>query len=309
MSWINLFSKEEFTPYARIRAKRDVIYCQQTILEERLQELKDADKLRDWLQLSIQIAARQKEAVDYFERQPPLKSNHLNAIIHAYHEVDKKRLQAFSRLSGDPETHWFAWDDYQKMRLREEIQAEKRLMGRLSDLMDPQDAELRAGIYLYRLLDLLSSFADKLCSDGEFDNPMSFLSNMSSVDSVSEAISLVDDIAAYTKNDVEKWANTYATAADLSFSESIYGADPVHRGIQQLVELTWETYKLLNETRETLSRTIKKSTGPDHFPYDELSSEEWGEFLEAIEQGFTRYNDLERDRSIFLSTCFRDPRA
>ena len=309
MSWINLFSREEFAPFARMRAKRDVIYCRQTGLEDQLHELKDADKPREWLQLSMQIAARQKEAVDYFERQPPLKSNHLSAIVHAYHEVDKKRLQAFGRLSGDPKTHWFAWDDYQKMRLREEIQAEKRLMGRLSDLMDPEDAELRTGIYLYRLLDLLSSFADKLCSDGEFDNPMKFLSNMSSVDSVSEAISLVDDIAAYTKNDVEKWANTYATAADLSFSESIYGKDPADRGVQQLVELTWGTYELLNDTRIILSKTIKKSAGPDHFPYDDLPSDQWEEFLQAIEQGFTRFNDLELDRSIFLSTCFRDPRA
>ena len=172
--------------------------------------------------------------------------------------------------------------------------------------MDPQDAELRAGIYLYRLLDLLSAFADKLCSDGEFKNPMEFLSNMSSVKSVSEAISLVDDIAAYTKNDVERWANTYATAANLSFSESIYGKDPADRGVQQLVELTWGPFELLNDTRRILSKTVKKSAGPDHSPYDDLPSEQWEELLQAVEQGFTRFNDLELDRSIFLSTCFHD---
>ncbi len=304
MSWINLFSKEEFAPYAQRMAQRDVVYWQQSILEEKLSELRAADRAKDWLKLSAELTQRQCDAVAHFEKQPSLASNHLNAIAQGYHEIDKQRLEHFSLLIREPKKHWFGWNDYEMMRMRVELPAEKKLLGRLSDLMDPEDAELRSGVYLYRLLDMVSIFAKKLCNDGDFDNPLAFLSEMSSIDSTSQAISLLNNISAYDRRDVVKWTNTYADKADLTFSTSIYGSDQQQRGLQQLVDLTMEIYESLNRTKTILTNTIQKSTGEDPFAFEELSSSEKNEFLGEIEKGFTRYNKTHLDRSVFLSTCF-----
>ena len=138
--------------------------------------------------------------------------------------------------------------------MRVELPAEK-MLGRLTDLMDPDDAELRSGVYLYRLLDMVSIFAKKLCKDGGFDNPLGFLSEMSSIDSTSQAISLLNDISAYDRQDVIRWTNTYADKADLTFSTSIYGKDKQQRGLQQLVDLTWAIYDSLQIKRKQSSLT------------------------------------------------------
>ena len=136
MSWINLFSKEEFAPYAQRMVQRDAVYWQQSILEERLSDLKAADRAKDWLKLSAELTQRQRDALAHFEKQPTLASNHLNAIAQSYHEIDKQRLEHFSLLIREPKKHWFGWNDYEMMRMRVELPAEKKLLGRLSDLMD-----------------------------------------------------------------------------------------------------------------------------------------------------------------------------
>ena len=46
MSWMNLFSKEQFAPYARRIAQRDAVYWQQSLLEEKLSDLKAADRAK-----------------------------------------------------------------------------------------------------------------------------------------------------------------------------------------------------------------------------------------------------------------------
>ncbi len=304
MSWINLFSKEEFAPYARRMAQRDTVYWQQCLLEDKLSDLKAADRAKDWLKLSAELTQRQRVTVAHFEKQPALASNHLNAIAHSYHEIDKQRLENFSLLIREPKKHWFGWNDYEMMRMRVELPAEKILLGRLSDLMDQEDAELRSGVYLYRLLDMVSIFIKKLCKNVGVHNPFGFLSEMSSIDSASEAISLLNDISTYDRQDVVKWTNTYADKADLTFSISRYGNDKQQRGFQQLVDLTWAIYDSLNKSKTALTNTVEKSTDEDPFALEELSSSEENEFLEEIEKGFIRYNRKHLDRSVFLSNCF-----
>ena len=303
MIWMTDFRHEDFAPFAYLTARRDLNYWRISDKEALLHTLKEKNNKTKWKTFLASMARLQHQENLHQKARLPLASNHLNYIANLYMDIEEQRLRQYQEILAAPDRHWEMWESYSDLRIAEEMRVERDHLGRLADLMDYNDTELKSGIFIYRLMDFFESVVEKVKLSFTTTELTESLKNSICESKYTEAKSKAKELAKIDNSGIQEWVDVYIDKANVDFQGVVYGQGRVERGAKQLYELSVAVHANLADTYQKIECLAEKitsiqSTNSDITEHEKLINKKIGE----ITNGFDRYNRTQLDRSIFVST-------
>ena len=303
MIWMTDFRPEDFAPFAHLTARRDLNYWRMSDKEALLHILRAENNRRKWKTLLAGMARVQHQENLYQKARLPLASNHLNYIANLYMDIEEQRLRQYQEMLAAPNLHWELWESQSDQRLAEEMRVERDHLGRLADLMDYNDTELKSGIFIYRLLDFFELVAESVkLSFTTTGLTESFKNSIPKV-KYTEVKLKAEELTKIDYSGIQEWVSVYIEKANVDFCKSVYGQGRAERGAKQLYELSVAVHQNLADTYKNIECLAKKiasiqSTNGDVSEHTEIIIEKMSE----VTNGFDKYNRTQLNRSIFVST-------
>lgn len=307
MSWISLFPKNDFAQFSERYVRRNTIYWRESFTMERLDMLHENGERKKWFAASRHAIREYMCKFSAGRSMPPIASNHLNAIMNTLFEVDDLRFRNYELLDQDMTACWSDWRGFREAALAEEAVIEKRMLKRLIDLTDTEDADVKLGVLIYKILDLFYILTEKIADRSGMENPLAFLKNANPPTSVEKAKVDLLRMSVLNPHNIDEWVDIYVQRSGLNFSQVIFGNDAQRRGSRQLKGLLRNAFENLQEAQEALvtAARYEEEKGSVN-THEECLLEAQKACFEKVFLNLDRFSRSQMDRWIFMHTTLNN---